>query len=190
MGVAITVVGSVNLDFVATAKTLPAPGETVTGATLARHPGGKGANQALAAARLGAQVAMVARVGQDSLADEALSLLKAEGVNLSRCLIDAKASTGVALIAVDADDLIIGATRQARLALGLTAASFDRPAPMTDVFGSEANRGEALAEAERSALQRALARTDGNVSAAAEALGISRATLHRKLKRLDVKKAH
>lgn len=95
-----------------------------------------------------------------------------------------------ALIAVDADDLIIGATRQARLALGLTAASFDRPAPMTDVFGSEANRGEALAEAERSALQRALARTDGNVSAAAEALGISRATLHRKLKRLDVKKAH
>ena len=102
MGVAITVVGSVNLDFVATAKTLPAPGETVTGATLARHPGGKGANQALAAARLGAQVAMVARVGQDSLADEALSLLKAEGVNLSRCLIDAKASTGVALIAVDA----------------------------------------------------------------------------------------
>lgn len=95
-----------------------------------------------------------------------------------------------ALIAVDADDLIIGATRQARLALGLTAASFDRPAPMADVVGSEANRGEALAEAERSALQRALARTDGNVSAAAEALGISRATLHRKLKKLDLKKAH
>ena len=98
----ITVVGSINLDLVATAPHLPAAGETVTGATLARHPGGKGANQALAAARLGAQVAMVARVGQDSLADEALSLLKAEGVNLSRCLIDAKASTGVALIAVDA----------------------------------------------------------------------------------------
>jgi ribokinase len=102
MGAAITVVGSVNLDFVATAKTRPAPGETVTGATLARHPGGKGANQALAATRLGADVSLIACVGRDALADEALALLKAEGVNLSRCLIDAKASTGVALIAVDA----------------------------------------------------------------------------------------
>lgn len=102
MSAAITVVGSVNLDFVATASTLPAPGETVTGATLARHPGGKGANQALAAARLGAKVAMVGRVGHDALADEALALLKAEGVNLSGCLIDGAAPTGVALIAVDA----------------------------------------------------------------------------------------
>ncbi len=102
MAAAITVVGSVNLDFVATAKTLPAPGETVTGAVLARHPGGKGANQALAAARLGAKVSMIARVGSDPLADEALALLKAEGVNLNRCLIDGDAATGVALIAVDA----------------------------------------------------------------------------------------
>jgi len=53
--VRITVVGSINLDFVASAPHLPGPGETVTGATLARHPGGKGANQALAAARLGAR---------------------------------------------------------------------------------------------------------------------------------------
>ena len=50
----ITVVGSINLDLVATAPSLPAPGETVTGATLARHPGGKGANQAFAAEKLGA----------------------------------------------------------------------------------------------------------------------------------------
>ena len=49
----VTVVGSVNLDFVATGARLPSPGETVTGAVLARYPGGKGANQALAAARLG-----------------------------------------------------------------------------------------------------------------------------------------
>jgi ribokinase len=89
MGAAITVVGSINLDFVATARTLPAPGETVTGAMLARHPGGK-------------NVAMVGRVGQDALAEEALTLLKAEGVDLSGCLIDDAASTGVALIAVDA----------------------------------------------------------------------------------------
>jgi ribokinase len=98
----ITVVGSVNLDFVATAARLPAPGETVTGAVLARHPGGKGANQALAAARLGARVSMIARVGADALADEALALLRAEGVDLAGCRADPAAPTGVALIAVDA----------------------------------------------------------------------------------------
>ncbi|MER8125071.1 PfkB family carbohydrate kinase, partial [Acinetobacter baumannii] len=59
---AITVIGSINLDFVATAATLPGPGETVTGASLARHPGGKGANQALAARRLGAEVSLVGQV--------------------------------------------------------------------------------------------------------------------------------
>ena len=95
---AITVIGSVNLDFVATAARLPAPGETVTGATLARHPGGKGANQALAARRLGADVSLVARVGADGLADEALALLAAEGVDLEQCDTDAAAATGVALI--------------------------------------------------------------------------------------------
>ena len=100
---AITVIGSVNLDFVATGRALPAPGETVTGAILARHPGGKGANQALAAQRLGADVKLVARVGADSLADEALRLLNAEGVDLAACAIDADVSTGVALIAVAAN---------------------------------------------------------------------------------------
>ena len=97
---AITVVGSVNLDFVATAATLPAPGETVTGAALARHPGGKGANQALAARRLGAAVRLVARVGTDAMAGEALALLRADGVDLGRCIADPSAPTGVALIAV------------------------------------------------------------------------------------------
>lgn len=99
----ITVVGSINLDFVATAATLPGPGETVTGAVLARHPGGKGANQALAARRLGAEVALVGQVGADSLSDEALVLLCADGVDLARCAIDSGAQTGVALIAVAAD---------------------------------------------------------------------------------------
>jgi ribokinase len=98
----ITVLGSVNLDFVATGVSLPAPGETVTGATLARHPGGKGANQALAARRLGAEVRLIGRVGADSLADEALSLLRLEGVDLSDCAAVTGASTGVALIAVAA----------------------------------------------------------------------------------------
>lgn len=99
----ISVVGSINLDFVATAKTLPAPGETVTGATLARYPGGKGANQALAARRLGAHVRMIGRVGADSMADEALALLKAGGVDLTGVGVDASAPTGAALLAVSGD---------------------------------------------------------------------------------------
>lgn len=114
---AITVIGSVNLDFVATAQALPAPGETVTGASLARHPGGKGANQALAAQRLGADVKLVARVGADSMADEALSLLNAEGVDLSACAVDSAAATGVALIAVAA-----GGENQIVVAPGANAA--------------------------------------------------------------------
>ena len=99
----ITVVGSVNLDFVASAPALPRPGETVTGATLARHPGGKGANQALAARRLGAWVRLVARVGADAMADEALSLLRAADVDLTACETDPERPTGVALIAVGPD---------------------------------------------------------------------------------------
>ena len=67
----IVVVGSVNLDLVASAPRLPRPGETVTDAELGRYPGGKGANQALAARRLGADVSLVACVGEDSAADEA-----------------------------------------------------------------------------------------------------------------------
>jgi len=97
----ITVVGSINLDLVATAPQLPRAGETVTGATLARHPGGKGANQALAAQRLGAEVRLVGRVGDDAMAEEALALLEAGGVDLSEVETDPEAPTGVALIAVD-----------------------------------------------------------------------------------------
>ena len=97
----ITVVGSINLDFVASAPHLPGPGETVTGATLARHPGGKGANQALAAQRLGAKVCLIGRVGDDAMADEATALLEAGRVDLSEVDTDRDAPTGVALIAVD-----------------------------------------------------------------------------------------
>lgn len=97
---AVTVVGSVNLDLVATGTRLPAPGETVTGTTLARHPGGKGANQALAARRLGTEVRLVGRVGTDAMADEALALLRQDGVDLTACVADPGAPTGVALIAV------------------------------------------------------------------------------------------
>lgn len=98
---AITVVGSINLDFVATGPSLPAPGETVTGATLARHPGGKGANQALAAERLGGDVCMIGRVGRDALAEEALALLLEADVDVGGVVADDALATGVALIAVD-----------------------------------------------------------------------------------------
>ena len=97
----ITVVGSINLDFVASAPKLPRAGETVTGATLARHPGGKGGNQALAAQRLGAEVCMIGRVGRDGMAEEAMALLLAEDVDVGAVVTDAEAATGVALIAVD-----------------------------------------------------------------------------------------
>ena len=97
----ITVVGSINLDFVAAAPQLPRAGETVTGATLARHPGGKGANQALAARRLGAEVRLIGRVGSDAMAGEATALLVTDGVDVSGVAADADAPTGVALIAVD-----------------------------------------------------------------------------------------
>ncbi|HEY5763594.1 MAG TPA: PfkB family carbohydrate kinase, partial [Rhodocyclaceae bacterium] len=96
----IVVVGSVNLDIVATAERLPLAGETVTGAALDRFPGGKGANQALAARRLGARVALVAAVGDDADAGQALALLRADGVDLSQCSVEPAAPTGVALIAV------------------------------------------------------------------------------------------
>ncbi|WGM40378.1 ribokinase [Caulobacter sp. NIBR1757] len=103
MSVALTVVGSINLDFVATAATLPAPGETVTGATLARHPGGKGANQALAARRLGAAVQLIGATGKDGMADEALGLLRRDGVDLWGVATRPELATGVALIAVSAE---------------------------------------------------------------------------------------
>lgn len=96
----IVVIGSVNLDLAASVSRLPVAGETVTGAKLNRFPGGKGANQALAAKRLGADVSLVARVGDDAAADEALSLLRSGDVGLSACGRDEDAPTGIALIAV------------------------------------------------------------------------------------------
>ena len=96
----VVILGSVNLDLVATVNRLPSPGETVTGASLNRYPGGKGANQALAARRLGANVYLVANVGRDDAADEALRLVRDEGVDLSLCSVDDTMPTGIALISV------------------------------------------------------------------------------------------
>jgi ribokinase len=97
-GPRITVVGSANVDLVARCERLPRPGETVTGAVFERLPGGKGANQAVAAARLGAQVRFIGRVGGDDLV---LQSLRAEGVDVSGVVRD-DGESGVALILVDA----------------------------------------------------------------------------------------
>lgn len=96
----IVVVGSVNLDLVARVERLPRAGETVGDGVLERVPGGKGANQAVACARLGAQVRMVAAVGSDPFAEEALTELRRAGVELD--LHRSERPTGVALITLDA----------------------------------------------------------------------------------------
>ena len=98
----ITVIGSINLDLIATVGRLPSPGETVPGTGFRSAPGGKGANQALAARRAGSAVRMVGAVGRDAFAGEALSLLKEGGVELS-LVAETAVPTGTALILVGAD---------------------------------------------------------------------------------------
>jgi len=98
----ITVIGSINLDLIARVQRLPAPGETVPGDGFSTAPGGKGANQALAAARAGASVRMVGAVGSDPFAAQATELLRSGGVDLGGVRLTPYA-TGVALILVGDD---------------------------------------------------------------------------------------
>jgi ribokinase len=99
--VRVVVVGSVNVDLVAVMPTLPGPGETVIGAGVERHGGGKGANAAVAAARLGADVALVAAVGDDAFGVEALAELERDGVAIDAVSVLRDTPTGAALIVVD-----------------------------------------------------------------------------------------
>ncbi|MCV9938011.1 ribokinase [Boseaceae bacterium BT-24-1] len=98
----IIVFGSLNVDLVTPVERLPGAGETVMGPGYVLHPGGKGANQALAARRAGAEVALVGAVGRDGFAEIALGLLGEDGVDLSH-VARIEAPTGAAFIAVDAD---------------------------------------------------------------------------------------
>ena len=100
MSIELTVVGSINLDLVARVQQLPRAGETVPGGDFERFPGGKGANQAVAAAKLGARVTMIGAVGADAFADDALTGLRHAGVDLQ---LQSEDVTGVALILVDDD---------------------------------------------------------------------------------------
>jgi ribokinase len=96
----VIVVGSVNVDLVVVTPRLPGAGETVTGGDVARHHGGKGGNQAVAAARVGASVAFVGAVGPDELGAAARAALAAEGVDITGVAL-VERPTGVALIVVD-----------------------------------------------------------------------------------------
>lgn len=95
-----------------------------------------------------------------------------------------------ALLAIDREDLVIGATRAARLAFGLTSERLAHPLPASELLGSAADLGAELKQAERGVIERALLRWDGNVTAAAKALGVSRATLHRKMARFGLRGAN
>ncbi len=97
----IVVVGSSNTDMVVKSQRIPRPGETVTGGQFVMAAGGKGANQAVAAARLGAEVTLVAKVGQDMFGDQAVANYRQEGIVTDFILRDPQRATGVALILVD-----------------------------------------------------------------------------------------
>lgn len=97
----IVVIGSSNTDLIVTADRIPSAGETVLGTSLTTAAGGKGANQAVAAARLGADVTLVARIGRDAFGDAALAALAREGVRTDFVVRDDDAPSGVALIVVD-----------------------------------------------------------------------------------------
>lgn len=94
-------VGSSNTDMVVKAARLPGPGETVTGGEFFTAPGGKGANQAVAAARAGAEVTLVARLGDDHFGKSALQNFKREGIDTSFVTVDREAPSGIAIIMVD-----------------------------------------------------------------------------------------
>src|SRR5215207_2821208 len=99
----ILVIGSINADLVVRAPRFPQPGETISGEDLKIIPGGKGANQAVAAARQGASVAMVGRVGKDSFGPALIDNIKQNNVDTSQVQIDPESATGTAIIVVNSD---------------------------------------------------------------------------------------
>src|SRR6266498_4578040 len=99
----ILVVGSLNTDLVVRTPRFPKPGETISGSDLQIIPGGKGANQAVAAARQGTSVSMLGRVGNDSFGPELINNLKQNNVDTSHVQIDSHSATGTAIIVVDSN---------------------------------------------------------------------------------------
>ncbi|MCQ2380536.1 MAG: ribokinase, partial [Victivallaceae bacterium] len=97
----VVVIGSSNTDMVVRSARIPVPGETVIGGRFMMNAGGKGANQAVAAARMGGEVSFVAKVGDDMFGKEARRLFEKEGIDTSFVLVDRTEPSGVALIMVD-----------------------------------------------------------------------------------------
>ena len=97
----ITVVGSLNMDLVVRTPRIPRPGETIIGSDFHTIPGGKGANQAVAAAKLGADVSMIGRVGADDFGKALLANLNSVNINSNLVRQDSSAATGIALITVE-----------------------------------------------------------------------------------------
>ncbi len=97
----LTVVGSLNMDLVVRVAHLPAPGETILGRDYQTIPGGKGANQAVAAARLGGIVHLVGRVGQDSYGQTLIANLSVEGIHVEFVQVDSTSASGIAMITLD-----------------------------------------------------------------------------------------
>ena len=125
----VVVVGSANTDMVARVARLPQPGETVLSAGFESVPGGKGANQAVAAARLGATVTFIACVGTDGLGDALVQNLEAEVVDTRHVVRDPDAPTGVALITVDEatgeNVIVVASGANAKLSVGLVEMAAD-----------------------------------------------------------------
>ncbi len=117
----ITVIGSSNTDMVIKTSKLPVPGETILGGTFFMNPGGKGANQAVAASRMGGKVSFLAKTGDDIFGKQAKQLFESEGINTDFLFTDQESPSGVALITVDskAENCIVvapGANSNLRIA--------------------------------------------------------------------------
>ena len=149
----VVVVGSINVDLVVVGERLPAAGETVAGGRFASYGGGKSANQAVAAARLGADVVFVGAVGRDAMGDEAEAELRAEGIDVSG-LARLDEPTGVALIVVDAageNQIAVASGANAALDADEAVARLeaalrgDTTAPASDSSATPALRGDTAA---------------------------------------------
>jgi len=127
----VMVLGSINLDLVVGAARLPGPGETVLGGELERHPGGKGANQAVAATRVGARVAMIGAVGRDAEGEIGLDALRQAGVDIGP-VARSDGASGIAIIAVDAsgqNQIVVAPGANARVDDGMVEHALDALRP-------------------------------------------------------------
>ena len=130
----VVVVGSINVDLIVSTSRLPGPGETVLGGRFIEQDGGKSANQAAAAARVGASVAMVGAVGRDDLGERALASLADHGVDVSACGRLEGERTGIALIVVDAfaeNQIAVASGANAQLGAAMVEVALEHldPAP-------------------------------------------------------------